>query len=46
MTPEFKRLMEVDVAGRPTADNLDRMRSLYAQAGGTPDHLRYGWIRT
>ena len=43
MTPDFKHLMEVD---KPVADNLDRMRELYAQAGGTPDHVRYGWIRT
>jgi predicted TIM-barrel fold metal-dependent hydrolase len=46
MTPELKRLMEVDSGGKPLADNLDRMRRLYAQAGGAPDHVRYGWIRT
>jgi predicted TIM-barrel fold metal-dependent hydrolase len=46
MTPDFKKLMEVDAGGKPAADNLDRMRERYAQAGGTPDHLRYGWIRT
>jgi predicted TIM-barrel fold metal-dependent hydrolase len=45
MTPQFKQLMEVDAGGRPLADNLDRMRERYAQAGGTPDHLRYGWVR-
>jgi hypothetical protein len=38
MTPEFRRLMEVD--------DLDRMRERYAAAGGGPDHTRYGWIRT
>ena len=45
MSPDFKKLMEVDkpIAGGP--DNLDRMRELYARAGGGPDHLRYGWIR-
>lgn len=46
MTPDFKTLMEVDAGGKPVADELDRMRERYAQAGGTPDHLRYGWIRT
>jgi hypothetical protein len=45
MTPQFKTLMEVDSGGKPVADNLDRMRERYAQAGGAPDHLRYGWIR-
>jgi hypothetical protein len=42
MSPEFKRLMEVD---QPVADNMDRMRERYAQAGIAPDHLRYGWVR-
>jgi predicted TIM-barrel fold metal-dependent hydrolase len=42
MSPEFKRLMEVD---RPVADNMDRIRERYAQAGIAPDHLRYGWVR-
>ena len=42
MTPGFKQLMEVD---KPLADNLDVMRQRYAEAGGAPDHLRYGWIR-
>jgi hypothetical protein len=45
MTPQFKQLMEVDAGGKPLADDLDRMRERYAQAGGTPDHLRYGWVR-
>jgi hypothetical protein len=45
MTPEFKRLMEVDTGGKPLADALDLMRERYAQAGGAPDHLRHGWIR-
>lgn len=45
MTPAFKKLMEVDDAGKPLADNLDRMRERYAAAGGAPDHLRYGWVR-
>jgi hypothetical protein len=45
MTPEFKKLMEVDTGGKPVADRMDRMRDLYAAAGGTPDHTRYGWIR-
>jgi uncharacterized protein len=44
-TPEFRRMMEVD---RPlgAVDELDRMRERYAAAGGQPDHLRYGWIRS
>jgi len=46
MTPAFKTLMEVDAGGRPLADDLDRIRERYAQAGGAPDHVRYGWIRT
>ena len=45
MSPDFKRLMEVDKAPQAAADNLDRMRAMYAEAGGAPDHLRYGWIR-
>lgn len=45
MTPEFKRLMEIDASGQPAADRLDSMRERYAQLGGAPDHLRYGWIR-
>lgn len=43
MSPELRRVMEID---RPQADNLDRIRERYAAAGGAPDHLRYGWIRT
>jgi len=45
MTPEFKKLMEVDKPIADTMDNLDVMRQRYAAAGGAPDHLRYGWIR-
>ena len=41
MTPEFRRLMEVD---RPIADNMDRMRDMYADSGLAPDHTRYGWV--
>lgn len=43
MSPELKRLMEVE---QPRADRLDWMRERYAAAGGAPDHLRYGWIRS
>jgi hypothetical protein len=43
MTPEFRRVMEVD---NPVVDNLDLMRQRYAEVGGAPDHTRYGWIRT
>jgi predicted TIM-barrel fold metal-dependent hydrolase len=45
MTPEFKKLMEVDKPIAGAMDNLDLMRQRYAEAGGAPDHLRYGWIR-
>jgi hypothetical protein len=45
-TPEFKRLMEVDKPLGGGVDKLDRMRERYAAAGGQPDHLRYGWIRS
>jgi hypothetical protein len=45
MTPEFKKLMEVDKPVAAVMDNLDLMRQRYAEAGGGPDHLRYGWIR-
>jgi uncharacterized protein len=47
MTPEFRRLMEVEkpVAEGGTGDQLDQIRRRYAAAGGGPDHLRYGWIR-
>ncbi|HXR51217.1 MAG TPA: amidohydrolase family protein [Steroidobacteraceae bacterium] len=49
MTPEFRRLMEVD---RPPAaangalmpDALDGMRERYAASGMAPDHMRYGWV--
>jgi uncharacterized protein len=41
MSPDFKRLMEVD---KPIADNLDVIRQRYAEAGGGPDHMRYGWL--
>jgi hypothetical protein len=44
MTPDFRRLMEVDGPATGGADELDRMRQRYAAAGGGPDHLRYGWI--
>lgn len=44
MTPAFRRLMEVDTLPA-TGDNLDRIRARYAEAGGLPDHLRYGWVR-
>jgi uncharacterized protein len=45
MTPEFRKLMEVDKPVAAAMDNLDLMRQRYAEAGGGPDHLRYGWIR-
>ena len=52
MTPEFRRLMEVDrppgAAGAATGDAmpdaLDRMRERYVASGMAPDHRRYGWI--
>jgi hypothetical protein len=49
MTPEFRRLMEVDkpvAAAFGAGDQLDLIRERYAAAGGAPDHLRYGWIRS
>jgi uncharacterized protein len=51
MTPEFRRLMEVYQPITQKAevglemDELDRIRQRYAEARGTPDHLRYGWVR-
>jgi len=45
MTPAFRKLMEVDKPIVGAADNLDLMRQRYAEAGGGPDHMRYGWIR-
>jgi len=45
MTPAFRQLMEVDKPIVGAVDNLDLMRQRYAEAGGGPDHLRYGWIR-
>jgi len=49
MTPEFRRLMEVDrppgaATGHVVPDALDRIRDRYAASGMAPDHLRYGWI--
>jgi predicted TIM-barrel fold metal-dependent hydrolase len=48
MTPEFRILMEEDKVPKTGAvpDNLDRIRERYAAAGGAPDHLRYGWVRS
>jgi uncharacterized protein len=45
MSLEFRKLMEVDKPVAAAMDNLDVMRQRYAEAGGAPDHLRYGWIR-
>jgi uncharacterized protein len=45
MTPAFRQLMEVDKPIVGNLDNLDLMRQRYVEAGGGPDHLRYGWIR-
>jgi predicted TIM-barrel fold metal-dependent hydrolase len=45
MTSDFKRLMEVDKPIAATMDNMDLMRQRYAEAGGGPDNLRYGWVR-
>jgi len=28
-----------------SADNLQQMRKIYAEAGGAPSHTRYGWLR-
>jgi len=49
MSPEFKRLMEVDrpagaAGGALIPDALDRMRERYAASGMAPDHMRYGWV--
>ena len=53
MTPEFRRLMEVDrppgaatgaTGGDLMPDALDRMRERYVASGMAPDHTRYGWI--
>jgi hypothetical protein len=42
ISDELKSLMEFPDY---QADNLQRFRSLYAEAGARPDHLRYGWVR-
>jgi hypothetical protein len=49
MTPEFRRLMEVDrppgaATGAIVPDALDRMHERYVASGMAPDHTRYGWI--
>ena len=48
MTPEFKRLMEVDkpIATAPEPTTWIACAQRYAAAGGAPDHMRYGWIRS
>jgi hypothetical protein len=27
-------------------DNMSKMKAMYAEAGGRPDNVRMGWIRT
>jgi hypothetical protein len=53
--PETKRIMEFSPSWVPcgdscstnpfSQDNMSRMKAMYAEAGGRPDHLRMGWIR-
>ena len=43
MPDDLKRLMEMPGY---TADALSKIKEQYAASGGTPDHARYGWIRT
>jgi hypothetical protein len=54
--PETKRIMEFPANWVPcgdscstnpfSQDNMSKMKALYAEAGGGPDNLRMGWIRT
>jgi hypothetical protein len=43
ISDELKTLMEFPAY---QADNMQRFRSLYAEAGAQPEHLRYGWLRS
>ncbi len=40
---DLKRLMEMPGY---TADALSKIKEQYVASGGTPDHARYGWIRS
>jgi predicted TIM-barrel fold metal-dependent hydrolase len=54
--PETKRIMEFPANWVPcgdscstnpfSQDNMSKMKTLYAEAGGRPDNVRMGWIRT
>jgi hypothetical protein len=43
ISDELKTLMEFPAY---QADNMQRFRSLYAEAGAQPERLRYGWLRS
>ncbi len=42
MSQELKTLLEF---GQLKADNMSRMKHVYASLSIEPDHVRYGWIR-
>jgi hypothetical protein len=42
ISDELKTLLEFPGFA---ADNMSRFKQRYAEAGATPDHVRYGWIR-
>jgi hypothetical protein len=42
MSQELKTLLEF---GQLKADNMSRMKEIYASLAIEPDHIRYGWIR-
>jgi len=39
---DLKHLLEFGFA----SDNLSKMKARYLAEGATPDHTRYGWVRT
>jgi hypothetical protein len=53
---ETKRIMEFPAGWVPCGDscalnplahdNMAKLKAMYAEAGGRPDHVRMGWIRT
>jgi predicted TIM-barrel fold metal-dependent hydrolase len=55
LDPETKRIMEFPADWVPcgdscatnpfSQDNMSRMKAMYAEAGGRPDHVRMGWLR-
>lgn len=53
ITQDWESQLPADLAALKTllefphaSDNISKMRQRYLAEGATPDHRRYGWIRT